>query len=164
VTEAEWLAATDPWTMLKLVEGKASLRKLRLVAVACCLQAWRFLSERPGRIAVGVAERFADGAAGEDELQKAQTDAQIVKDETNPIRRHEFLRMAWDDPRALQAEATHYFASACASVAYPADIAFAVAAEAWSNVSLGLAMTSKNKAAHATEDSVLAGLARDVLR
>jgi hypothetical protein len=129
VTEAEWLAATDPWTMLKLVEGKASLRKLRLVAVACCRQAWRLLSERPGRIAVGVAERFADGAAGEDELRKACTDAQIVKDESNPIRRW-VLRMDWDDPRALQTEATHYFASADTSVAYPADGAFAAAAEA----------------------------------
>jgi hypothetical protein len=71
--------------------------------------------------------------------------------------------MDCDDPRALQAEAAHYFASAYTSVAYPADSAFAAAAEAWSNISIGLAMTLKNKEAHATEVSVLAGLARDVL-
>jgi hypothetical protein len=36
VTEAEWLAATDPTSMLEFVRGKVSDRKLRLFAIGCC--------------------------------------------------------------------------------------------------------------------------------
>ncbi len=70
MTEAEWVAATVPQPLLQHVRGKASERKLRLFAVACC--------RRPGcslpgvcRHAVGVAERHADGAAPDLELLDA---------------------------------------------------------------------------------------------
>jgi hypothetical protein len=79
MTEAEWLAYADPdpWRrvnhpMLAFLEsiGRASERKLRLFAVACC----RLLSQKV-RVhtwdihRVNVAERYADGAASADELR-----------------------------------------------------------------------------------------------
>jgi hypothetical protein len=71
VTEAEWLAATDPLVMLEFMCGKASERKLRLFAVGCCRRVWPSLGKH-GRRAVDVAERYADGQADERELKDAE--------------------------------------------------------------------------------------------
>jgi hypothetical protein len=38
MTEAEWLAATDPMPMIGVVRDKATERKMRLLALSCC---WR---------------------------------------------------------------------------------------------------------------------------
>jgi hypothetical protein len=60
MTEAEWLASTDPGPMLDFVRGKATDRKLRLFAVACCRRVWYLLDEHSRR-AVDVVERDAEG-------------------------------------------------------------------------------------------------------
>jgi hypothetical protein len=61
MTEAEWMACADPQSMLEFLRGKASDRKLRLFAVACCRQVWHLIPEGLSREAVEVSEQYADG-------------------------------------------------------------------------------------------------------
>jgi hypothetical protein len=66
--EAAWLACDNPELMLRFLNDRASSRKLRLFAVACCRHAWdRFLNDELSRKAVEVAERYADGMATDEE-------------------------------------------------------------------------------------------------
>jgi hypothetical protein len=76
VTEAEWLAATDPIEMLDWVQGKYSERKLRLFTCVCSRHLWHLLTDPRSRAAVVVAERFADGLAEEPERHAASAAAQ----------------------------------------------------------------------------------------
>jgi hypothetical protein len=68
VTEAEWLACTDPKKMLAFLRGKASDRKLRLFAVACVLRVGHLLIEKSSVKAVELAEQYADRLAGKKSL------------------------------------------------------------------------------------------------
>jgi hypothetical protein len=73
LTEAEWLACTDPAPMLEflLASGRASQRKLRLFATASCRLAWALLQDSRLRRAVETSERYADRLAGKEELLAA---------------------------------------------------------------------------------------------
>src|SRR4051794_36539869 len=72
MTEAEWLACTDPTPMLEFLRGKASDRKLRLFAVACCRHVWALIKDEPFRSAVRAAELFADRLITKEEMSKAR--------------------------------------------------------------------------------------------
>jgi hypothetical protein len=71
MTEREWLTASDPTAMLGELAGRVSDRKLRLFAAACSRRIWDRIDVL-GQAAVEVAEAFADGRAGPEELRAAR--------------------------------------------------------------------------------------------
>src|SRR5262249_45466078 len=71
MTEAEWLACTDPQKMLEFLRGQASDRKLRLFGCGCCRLVWEKVPNED-RAAVELAEMFADNHAVELELTSLQ--------------------------------------------------------------------------------------------
>jgi hypothetical protein len=96
--ESEWLASDDPVAMLaqfippggrssrtghKLNSFPTTDRKLRLFAVACCRQVWYLLTDECSRRAVEVAERYADGLATAEELDRAALGVAGVPGRTN---------------------------------------------------------------------------------
>ncbi len=78
MTEAEWLACDDPQTMLAFLNGRASERKLRLFACACCRRIWPYLQEKASKRIVEVSEEYADGHATRRKLQSAWEKADMA--------------------------------------------------------------------------------------
>ena len=72
MTEAEWLVCTDPTPMLQYLRDKASDRRFRLFAGACCRQVWSMLANQECRNLVEVSEQFADELASLSELENAR--------------------------------------------------------------------------------------------
>jgi len=76
MTEADWQSCADPGPMLADLGSRASERKLRLFACACCRAVWHLIGNPHCRAAVLVAEQFADGQATAEELAGAEKRAQ----------------------------------------------------------------------------------------
>jgi hypothetical protein len=76
MTEADWLACEDLRALLDFYAAKASQRKLRLFAAACCRRVWPLLTDRWSREAVETAEGFADGAADKHDFAVARETAE----------------------------------------------------------------------------------------
>jgi hypothetical protein len=76
MTEAEWLAATDPTPMLYFLRGSNLLseRKARLFAFACCLR-HAHLADRPSVELLKLAERYAEGMATDEEVDRVPAPA-----------------------------------------------------------------------------------------
>jgi hypothetical protein len=73
--ETEWAACAvadkDTGAMQDYLQDKGGVRRLRLFACACCRRIEALLIDPRSRRAVGVAERYADGAASDEELSVA---------------------------------------------------------------------------------------------
>src|SRR5437016_2524578 len=74
MTEAKWLACTDPQEMLRVVDVSGSKRKAVLYAVACCLRCWHLMPDERVRRAVLLMSHYADGLVSIEELCEAAAD------------------------------------------------------------------------------------------
>ncbi len=86
MNETQWLACADVNKMREFVGGRASARKLRLYAAACCRGAVRAVAA--GRVlpSVEVAEDLADGSATWGEISAATAAVEVLLYETDQDR------------------------------------------------------------------------------
>jgi hypothetical protein len=118
-----WGILDDPDRLIHFARGSGSDRKLRLFAVACCAAVRKELIDERSRLAVGVAERYADGLATDDELRAAREAARAA---TGPSGR--FVHWAAPHPGAM---------TAVWALALPAQRAAARTVQQASEVGLG---------------------------
>jgi hypothetical protein len=84
MTEAEWLSSPGTWPMLEHLWAKVNERKLRLFGCACCYRIWHLMADEEGRMAVAIAERYADGLATDSEMTAANlATARVVRHRPN---------------------------------------------------------------------------------
>ena len=117
MTEAEWRtsAALEPMRVALSANPDVTDRKVRLFLCACCRRVWHLLDE-PGRAAIEVAERYADGRA----TNWARQAARRRLSEWNPVGRPLALtdaRQAALDATERRARRRVYSRSAAAAVA-----------------------------------------------
>ena len=84
MTEADWLACTDFNLLWDRLAVTATARKRRLFECACCRRFGDPPLDESSRLAVEVAERYADGMAGPDELAIAHATVIAGVDFTPP--------------------------------------------------------------------------------
>jgi hypothetical protein len=87
MTEAEWLACEDPCLMLEFLGDKASDRKSRLFACACCRRVLQAISNDFVEASVVAAERHADGSLLDDEIAAVNADVNERLADDEPLRR-----------------------------------------------------------------------------
>ena len=113
--------------MLAFLRDKASDRKARLIACACCRRLWHLLVSKQGRQAVEVAERVADGLAGQDEVSATSAGLVYLDRTTGASARHFFAHAAVSYLFAAAEGGAVGYAAAVSSWAAGADHSYAVA-------------------------------------
>jgi hypothetical protein len=84
MTSQAWQDGTDSYQMLRHLEQSChSIRRLQLVACACCRLVWGLFLDRRCRRAVRVAEWRAQGRASQKELDDALEDAMEAAEEAD---------------------------------------------------------------------------------
>jgi hypothetical protein len=78
MNQAGWMACGDPRPTLGFLRDKATARKQRLFACACCRRFWGVLTGPRSREAVEIGERYADGLADDQALRQAEKAAAEV--------------------------------------------------------------------------------------
>jgi hypothetical protein len=91
MTDDQWTSCTDLGSMLEPLLNRASDRKLRLFAVACCRRVWHLMTDPRHCNVVEAAERSADGLLGEGEFQEAMQPVVALWAELPPYR-----EVRWD--------------------------------------------------------------------
>src|ERR1043165_735643 len=71
MTESEWLSCTDPGPMLEFLRDRASDRKLRLFAVACC-RSLPYSKDDRFQHALEASEGYADGKTTKAALKRGR--------------------------------------------------------------------------------------------
>jgi hypothetical protein len=146
------------------VRGKASDRKLRLFAVACCWPLWPWLTEACSREAVLTADKFADGLASRPALADARAAMKPDFRNRHTISLRKAILAETGDRRRAAAESARWAASWDAA-RKALRVSARDAAEAASLASWGALSCSAGNAGPATERSPcgrLSWLARDV--
>jgi hypothetical protein len=121
MTEAEWLACTDSYPMLRPCRRiiRYNPRKGWLFAAACCDRIGHLLADERSRVAVRTAAQFADGLVSEDQLRKAATAASAAHEDAFRARGKVGACAEWAAQYAASSDAWHA-ASRASNFAYVA--------------------------------------------
>jgi len=108
MTEAEWLACTDPQKMLEFLRekreylwGRVTERKLRLFSVACCRRIWHLFTDQRSQWAIEVVEQFVAGKATKAEMRQAVEAAWAVSPSRMARAAQETASCSWQSALAI---------------------------------------------------------------
>jgi hypothetical protein len=100
MNETDWQGGRNIRGMLDELGDRISVRKLRLFAVACVRRVWIQVTNPQSRLALEVAERFAEGRATEEERVQAEQNALMASYDDSyfqiPALRAVVHTLAWD--------------------------------------------------------------------
>jgi hypothetical protein len=84
MTKKQWLKSADPRAMLEFLGKRASDRKLRLFACACCRRMWDFAKDERLHTLFSLVEGFADGAVKDRERAQRIGRAVLAATDADP--------------------------------------------------------------------------------
>jgi hypothetical protein len=141
MTEAEWMACTNPDAMLRQLGGRASKRKRRLFNCACCRRAWHLIADERVRAVVEATERACAGPWRWAGVRAALAAA----------------RPAW-----VEATWRHDPAGAAVEAAYAAPQVSLLASRTAARAIAGAASGEPARSGYRAERAAQAGLLRDI--